>query len=268
MNAVVHRPFSVLVTPEGFERLSRHLKAEDKANLMWFPNRLRLAVLDPLWSSESNADLDEREALLGMELATICLGLYSSLVRLISGDPEALIRLVEEAGELTLDKARVRISDQLGDAVWDSVEWAWYTQVEMARVFIPMITRMDSGVFESACSEVNGDLLAQDPHLKAALDMQLYTLAVLAAAERERDSLPVLTDELCHRAYAGACVVIDAARSDGFRIDPYRQESSEKRRERIARIAGQVLTGLSEEQLMRVDSSSLEHSTFIPEDSE
>lgn len=249
-------------------RLSRSLKAEDKAKLMWFPNSLQRAVLDPLWSSKSSADLDEREVHLSMELAMICLDLYSILVRLISGDLDVLIRLLEEAGEISLGKARLRISDQLGVAAWDSVEWAWYTQVEMARIIMPMITQMDAGVFEPARGEVEGDLLSRDQYMGASLSMQLYTLAVLAAAEREGDSLPALTGEFCHRAYVGACGVIDAAGRDGVRIDPYRQESPEKRRERITRTAGQVLAGLSEEQLELVYSSSLEQSTFFPRESE
>ncbi|MFO8072543.1 MAG: hypothetical protein R6V85_11775 [Polyangia bacterium] len=253
------------VTPESFERLSRHLKAEDKAQLVWFPKRLQETILEPLWSCESNSELDEIEMDLGSEFATMSTGLFSRLFRLVSRDPDVMAGIVEKEGRLTLEKARRRISEHLGGAVWDSLEWAWYTQVEMMRVFLPVIGKIDAEKLETARSEIEED---QPEDLKAVRSMNLYTLAGLAATEREKVPLPVLTAEFCHRAYVGACSVIDALRRLRIHIDPYRHEPPEKRRERIARTAGQVLSGLSDEDLAQVDSSSLENSTFFPAQSE
>ncbi len=266
MNAVVQQPVGILVTPEGFERLSRHLAAPDRANLLWFPNRVQKAVLDPLWSISTPDQLDEKEGPLGLELADICFGLTASLVRLLAGDREALIRMTEDAGKLTLSAARERILDRLGEAAWDSVEWAWRTQIEITHAFSPVLASLNAGVVNSARREIGKDILAQDPSLCAVFGMQLYTLGTLAAAEKEQTPLPALSAEFCHRAYLNACKVMDAVREEGVRIDPYRLDSSEERRERIARAAGQIYSGLSREQLERIEAASLEHSTFTPVD--
>lgn len=261
MSAVVPRPPGVLITPEGFERLTRKIPAADKARLVWFPNRLRKTILEPVWSCTNQTELDELEEGLGQKLASMGIE-FAETIKRVSSDSEAMIRMVEEVEEGSLNKARLRISERLGDAVWDSLEWAWNTQMEMMRIAIPIIDHLAPGALDSVRQELDDGESSQEPELRAGFNMQLYTLAAVAAAERDGIGLPVLTAEYCHRAYTNACTVIDEARRAGIRIDPYRHESWTERRERIVRTAGQVLAGLSAEELGRVDSNSLENTMF------
>ncbi len=261
LSAVVPRPPGVLITPEGFERLTRKIPAADKARLVWFPNRLRQTILEPIWSCTNQTELDELGESLGQRLASMCIE-FAATIKLFSSDSEAMIRMVEEVEERSLSKARLHISERFGDAVWDSLEWAWNTQMEMMRIALPIIDRLAHGALDSIRQELDNDESSREPELKAGFNMQLYTLAAVAAAERDGVGLPVLTTEYCHRAYTNACTVIDEARRAGIRVDPYRHESRMERRGRIVRTAGQVLAGLSDEELGRVDSNSLENTIF------
>jgi hypothetical protein len=252
----------ILLTPEGFELLLQRLAATERANLHWFPVKVKETILDPLWSCREPGQLDEKEGSLGLELVKVCLGLAPTLIKSF-GDWGTFIRLVEEVEGTSLSRARNRISGLLGEAVWDNFEWAWRAQVEIANILLPMISHFTSDAFNLTNNEISKAPSHHDPISRAFVTMQLYILGILAAAEKEDAPLPDLLGEFCHRAYASSCVVIDSFGTEGIRIDPYRLDTSEQRRERIDRTAGQVLSGLTEEQVAHVETCSLEHSTFF-----